>query len=93
MTLSCTGPVIVSAFILGVGSAAALSESLLYSLAFGLGFGWPLLALPLAAMPIQRGVTRWLEGNTEALGRLAGALMLVIVSFGIWTEAPPNLRT
>jgi cytochrome c-type biogenesis protein len=93
MTLPCTGPVIVSAFVLGVGSAAALSESLLYFLAFGLGFGWPLLVLPLVAMPVQRGVARWLAGNTEALGRLAGALMLVIAVVGIWTEVLTNLRT
>jgi cytochrome c-type biogenesis protein len=93
MTLPCTGPVIVSAFVLGVGSAAALSESLLYFLAFGLGFGWPLLVLPFVAIPVQRGVTRWLAGNAEALGRLAGALMLVIAVFGIWTEVLPNLRT
>jgi cytochrome c-type biogenesis protein len=93
MTLPCTGPVIVSAFVLGVGSAAALGESLLYFLAFGLGFGWPLLVLPFVAIPVQRGVTRWLAGNTEALGRLAGALMLVIAVFGIWTEVLPNLRT
>ena len=92
MTLPCTGPVIIGAFVLGVGSAAALSESLLYFLAFGLGFGWPLLVLPLVAMPLQRGVTRWLAGNALALGRLAGALLLVIAAFGIWVDVLPNLR-
>ncbi len=91
MTLPCTGPVIISAFVLGVGSAAALSESLLYFLAFGLGFGWPLLVLPLVAMPAQRVVTRWLAGNTAVLGRLAGVLMLAIAAFGVWTELLPNL--
>jgi cytochrome c-type biogenesis protein len=91
MTLPCTGPVIVSAFVLGVGSAAALSESLLYFLAFGLGFGWPLLVLPFVAMPVQRGVTRWLAGNFQALVRLAGAVMLAIAFFGIWVDVLPNL--
>jgi cytochrome c-type biogenesis protein len=92
MTLPCTGPVIIGAFVLGVGSAAALSESLLYFLAFGLGFGWPLLVLPLVAAPLQRGMTRWLAGNAQALGRLAGALLLAIAAFGIWVEVLPNLR-
>jgi len=92
MTLPCTGPVIISAFVLGVGSAAALGESLLYFLAFGLGFGWPLLVLPLVAAPMQRGITRWLTGNVHALSRLAGALLLAIAAFGIWVDILPNLR-
>ena len=92
MTLPCTGPVIIGAFVLGVGSAAALGESLLYFLAFGLGFGWPLLVLPLVAMPFQRGLTRWLAGNAQVLGRLAGALLLAIAAFGIWVDVLPNLR-
>jgi cytochrome c-type biogenesis protein len=90
MTLPCTGPVIVSAFVLGMGSAAALGESLLYFLAFGLGFGWPLLVLPLAAAPAQRAATRWLAGHTDAIGRVAGALLVGISLFGIWTELLPN---
>jgi len=54
MTLPCTGPVVVSAFLLGAGSAAALTSSLFYFFAFGLGFGWPLVLLPFAALPLQR---------------------------------------
>ena len=92
MTLPCTGPVIIGAFVLGVGSVAALGESLLYFLAFGLGFGWPLLVLPLIAAPLQRGITRWLAGNAPALGRLAGALLLAIAAFGIWVDILPNVR-
>jgi cytochrome c-type biogenesis protein len=92
MTLPCTGPVIIGAFVLGIGSAEALGESLLYFLAFGLGFGWPLLVLPLVATPIQRGLTRRLAGNARALGRLAGVLLLAIAAFGIWVDVLPNLR-
>lgn len=92
LTLPCTRPVIIGAFVLGVGSAAALGESLLYFLAFGLGFGWPLLVLPLVAAPLQRGITRWLAGNAHVLGRLAGALLLAIAAFGIWVDVLPNLR-
>lgn len=92
MTLPCTGPVIIGTFALGVGSAAALAESLLYFLAFGLGFGWPLLVLPLVAAPLQRGFTRWLAGNARVLSRLAGALLLAIAAFGIWVDVLPNVR-
>jgi cytochrome c-type biogenesis protein len=92
MTLPCTGPVVVSAFVLGVGSAAALGASLGYFLAFGLGFGWPLVVLPLAAAPLQRGVTRWLAGNTLVVSRIAGALLIAIAVFGVWVDLLPNLR-
>ncbi len=91
MTLPCTGPVIIGTFVLGVGSAAALGESLLYFLAFGLGFGWPLLLLPLVAMPLQRSATRWLAGNTLVLSRIAGVLLLAIAAFSLWVEVQPNL--
>ena len=90
MTLPCTGPVIIGAFVLGVGSAAALGQSLLYFLAFGLGFGWPLLVLPVIAQPLQRGVTRWLTGNSQVLSRLSGALLVAIAAFGIWIDLVPR---
>jgi cytochrome c-type biogenesis protein len=92
MTLPCTGPVIIGAFVLGAGSAAALGESLAYFLAFGLGFGWPLLALPLVALPAQRGITRWLAGNAQSLGRASGVLLIGIALFGFWVDVLPNLR-
>jgi cytochrome c-type biogenesis protein len=92
MTLPCTGPVIIGAFVLGVGSAAALGESLAYFLAFGLGFGWPLLVLPLVAMPVQRGITRWLAGNSQLLSRVAGVLLIAIAIFGLWVDVLPNVR-
>lgn len=90
MTLPCTGPIVVSAFVLGAGSAAALGESLLYFLAFGLGFGWPLLLLPVLATPLQRGSTRWLAAHAPTLGRLAGLLLIVIAIYGVWVDVLPN---
>lgn len=92
LTLPCTGPVIIGAFVLGAGSVVALLDSLLYFLAFGLGFGWPLLVLPLIALPAQRGITRWLAGSTRVLGQIAGILLLLIAAFGIWVDVLPNLR-
>ncbi|MDQ3694394.1 MAG: cytochrome c biogenesis protein CcdA [Chloroflexota bacterium] len=92
MTLPCTGPVIIGALVLGVGSAAMLGESLLYFLAFGIGFGWPLLVLPLVAAPLQRSITHWLAGHARAWDRLAGAVLLAIAAFGIWVDIVPNVR-
>ena len=47
MTLPCIGPLIIATFAIGAGSADTLAQGLLYFLAFGLGFGWPLVLLPL----------------------------------------------
>lgn len=91
MTLPCTGPVVVSAFLLGAGSASALTSSLLYFFAFGLGFGWPLVLLPLAALPLQRRGVGWLTRNHTLLTRVSGVLLLGIGVFGVVTELLPQL--
>lgn len=91
MTLPCTGPVVVSAFLLGAGSASALMSSLLYFFAFGLGFGWPLVLLPLVALPLQRRGVGWLTRHHGLLTRVSGLLLLGIGVFGVLTELVPQL--
>jgi len=91
MTLPCTGPVVVSAFLLGAGSLAVLADGLLYFLAFGLGFGWPLVLLPFAALPLQRRGLGWLTRHHGLLTRLSGVLLVGIGVFGALTELLPNL--
>jgi cytochrome c-type biogenesis protein len=86
MTLPCAGPLIVSAFVLGAGSIGTLADSLAYTLAFGLGFGWPLVALPLLAVPAQRYLTRLLAGRYDLLTRASGLILIGIGLFGAWTE-------
>ena len=91
MTLPCTGPIIVSAFLLGAGSAAGLADNLLYFLAFGLGFGWPLIVLPLVAGPVQKRFTGWTTGNYKLLSRVSGVLLVAIGLFGIVFDLAPNV--
>ncbi|MDX1614475.1 MAG: cytochrome c biogenesis protein CcdA [Candidatus Promineifilaceae bacterium] len=91
MTLPCTGPLIVSAFLLGAGSAAGLAENLLYFLVFGLGFGWPLIVLPLFARPMQRRFTGWAAGNHRMLTRVSGVLLILIGLLGFFYDLAPNL--
>ena len=91
MTLPCAGPLIVSAFVLGAGSITSLADGLLYSLAFGLGFGWPLLVLPLLAAPLLRFLTGWVVGRYALLTRTAGLLLVGIGVFGVWAEVLPSL--
>lgn len=91
MTLPCAGPLVVSAFVLGAGSIASLADSLSYFLAFGVGFGWPLVLLPLVARPAQRRFTGWVTKRYGLLTRLAGMLLVGIGLFGAWTEVLPNI--
>ncbi len=90
MTLRCTGPVVISAFVLGAGSASSLAEGLLHFVAFGVGFGWQLVALPLVAAPVRQNFTRWLTSHYVAIGRLSGVMLIGIALFGLWTEVLPN---
>ena len=91
MTLPCTGPLVVSAFLLGAGSVADLSSSLSYFLFFGLGFGWPLVLLPFIAMPFQRKFTRWMGQNYKLLTRISGVLLVAIGIYGLVVDVLPNL--
>lgn len=90
MTLPCTGPLILSAFALGAGNAAQLANGLLFFLAFGLGFGWPLALLPLIALPLQRRLVGWLARHHALLNRASGVLLIAVGIFGVLTELLPH---
>jgi cytochrome c-type biogenesis protein len=86
MTLPCTGPLIVSAFVIGsVGGDRAMAEALLYFLVFALGFGWPLVVLPFFAVPFQRRATRALARYHRQIGVASGVLLVGIAVFGFLT--------
>ncbi|MDQ7028221.1 MAG: cytochrome c biogenesis protein CcdA [Anaerolineae bacterium] len=89
MTLPCTGPLILSTFVLGVGSAVSLANGLLFFLAFGLGFGWPLLVLPIVAQSTQRHFITWMKDKHQLLNQVSGILLIVIGIAGIWFELLP----
>ena len=91
MTLPCAGPIVVSAFLLGAGSTQQLASSLAYFLAFGIGFGWPLVLLPLLAQPFQRRFTQWTVRYDGVLMAVSGALLVAIGVVGFIVEVRPNL--
>ena len=91
MTLPCTGPLIVTAFVLGTTGINSLLGALVYFLAFGVGFGWPLIVLPLITLSFQRKFTRWFTERYALIGRLSGLLLIAIGVFGFVTEVLPNL--
>src|SRR5262249_6777123 len=90
MTLPCTGPIILSAFALGVGNVRELANGLAFFLAFGVGFGWPLVILPLVALPTQRRWVGWLTRHHVMLTRVSAILLIAIGAFGILTELLPD---
>ncbi|MDQ3543454.1 MAG: hypothetical protein M3431_06280 [Actinomycetota bacterium] len=91
MTLPCTGPLIVSAFVLGgVSGTGALADSLVYFLCFAIGFGWPLAALPLLATPVQRQITGFLGVHHRAVAVLSGILLIVIAVVGFRSDVLPS---
>lgn len=91
MTLPCTGPIIVSAFVLGATNVGDLLTELLNVIFFGLGFGWLLVVLPFLATPLQRRFTKWLTQNHVLIERLAGILLIAIGIFGFITVVLPEL--
>ncbi|MBW4437874.1 MAG: sulfite exporter TauE/SafE family protein [Pleurocapsa minor GSE-CHR-MK-17-07R] len=91
MTLPCTGPIITSAFLLSATGSQSLVQSMLYFLFFGLGFGWPLVLLPLLASPFQKRLVRWLAGHHALLNRVSGVLLIAVGIFGLLTEIVPQV--
>ena len=91
MTLPCTGPIVVSAFVIGsVSGSDALADSLVYFVFYALGFGWPLVVLPVLAAPAQRQITRWLAIHHRIIEVLSGVLLIAIAVYGYWTEVRPS---
>lgn len=87
MTLPCTGPVILSAFVLGgLGGAGELAEGIAYFVAFGLGFGWPLVLLPLLTGGVQRRFTRFLTRHHRAVNVASGVLLIGVAAVGVWVD-------
>lgn len=93
MTLPCTGPLIISAFVLGgVSGTGAFVDGLTYFLAFGLGFGWPLVVLPLLATPFQRQITGWLTRNHRLVQVVSGLILVAVAIIGLINDVLPTLR-
>lgn len=91
MTLPCTGPLVISTFVLGAGDYGSLLDGIAYFVAFGLGFGWPLVVLPLLATPLQQRITRALASRYVLINRLSGALLIAVAVFGFWVDVRPNI--
>ncbi len=90
MTLPCTGPLITTALVLAAANTGALADWTVYFVGFALGFGWPLVLLPLIALPVQRRLVGWLAHHHLALSRVSGVLLVSIGLFGFLSELAPQ---
>jgi cytochrome c-type biogenesis protein len=91
MTLPCTGPIVMSAFVLGLAAPGFLLDGLAYFVAFGIGFGWPLIVIPVLATGASRRFTAWLGRRHLLLTRLSGLMLVAIGVFGLVVEVAPNV--
>jgi cytochrome c-type biogenesis protein len=89
MTIPCAGPILTTGLILGANDAGVLAEKLLYFFGFGLGFGFPLVLLPLLAIPLQRRFVGLMTQHHTLITRVAGILLVAIGLFGLY-EILPN---
>ncbi len=91
MTLPCTGPLIIGTFAYSAGNIQSIFDGLTFFFFFGLGFGWPLVVLPLAAMPVQRRIVSWLAQHHDVMTRASGVLLVAVGVFGFITELLPHI--
>ncbi len=83
MTLPCCGPLVVGVFAVGAANVGSVLDGVGYFLAFGLGFGLPLVILPWLAEPVRKAALHKLLAHHLLLERLAGVLLIAIGLFGI----------
>lgn len=87
IALPCSGPLIVSIFALSL-TVGSFVDKLLFFLAFGLGFGLPLLLLSAFAPARSAWLLRALAARQGILTRAAGALVAAVAGVGLIDALP-----
>lgn len=90
IALPCSGALLISIFSLSL-SVSSFVDKMTFFLAFGLGFGVPLLAISLLAPAQQSWLLRGFSRHYGVVGRAAGALLIAV---GTWdlSENWPTVR-
>jgi cytochrome c-type biogenesis protein len=76
VALPCAGPFVVALLAISIGVAETATRMAGF-VAFGVGFGLPLIGLSLIGAVRARAITGWLARHQTRLMRIAGALLIV----------------
>lgn len=87
IALPCSGALLVSIFTLSL-TVGSFAEKLLFFLAFGLGFGMPLLLLSALAPARRAWLIRSFTAHERIVGRVSGALLVGVAGVGLAENVP-----
>jgi cytochrome c-type biogenesis protein len=82
ITLPCNLPLVLSIVAFSLTVVDALSRLLVFVL-FGIGLGFPLIILSLAARAKRRAIIHALVKRHEIMTRIAGVLLILIALYGL----------
>jgi cytochrome c-type biogenesis protein len=85
IALPCSGPLVVGIFALSLTTGEALSKLGVF-LWFGLGFGFPLLALSILSGAAQRWITRQFALRSQLINVMGGLLLVGIGLYDLWSN-------
>jgi cytochrome c-type biogenesis protein len=85
ITLPCSGPLVVSIFVLSLSIRDALG-TLWTFLWFGIGFGLPLLILSLFSGMFQRQLALLFARHSRLLNVISGLLLIGIAAYDLYTN-------
>jgi cytochrome c-type biogenesis protein len=92
IALPCAAPLLVALFGLSL-SFSSFIEVLAFFIAFGFGFGLPLLAISLLAYSSQVSLVRFFAMHRDVVSRIAGAVLVAVGAVDLANNAPLILLT
>ncbi|MGH2491220.1 MAG: cytochrome c biogenesis CcdA family protein [Candidatus Limnocylindria bacterium] len=92
IALPCAAPLLVAMFGLSL-SFDSFSEALAFFMAFGLGFGLPLLVISLLAYSTQLSLVRLFVRHRQVVSRIAGAVLIAVGAIDLANNLPLILLT
>jgi cytochrome c-type biogenesis protein len=87
LTLPCSGPLVVSIFVLSLNPGEALGKLWMF-LWFGIGFGMPLLILSVLSGGLQRQLTGLFARHGRGINIAGGLLLIGIVIYDLSVNWP-----
>jgi cytochrome c-type biogenesis protein len=85
VTLPCSSALVIGVFANAVTVTDAL-DGIRYFLLFGLGFGLPLLILPLLADPLRKSILQWMNTHIRLLEQIGGVVLIAIGLIGFISD-------